>query len=108
MYGHTQGKDKARPRRAPQLPQKRSVAGRAFWQFGQVLVAAASGVGSVLAGSSLLTAFLKSRMLSPIALPNIGNLPGPKITSTITTMTMRCHGCKTLTPMFAVFSRARL
>ena len=52
-------------------------------------------------------AFLKSRTLSPTALPSIGSFPGPKITSTITTITMRCHGCRTPTPMFDI-SRPRL
>src|SRR5712691_6225096 len=102
---------------APQLPQNLSPTGTAPRQLGQARVAmvgaapigvtvigagavgasgGATAVAVVEAGDSAASlcssppvAFLSSRSPSPIALPSSGNLPGPKISRTITRITIR-------------------
>src|ERR1051326_408179 len=93
----------------PQLPQNLSSAGTLPRQLGQTLVAAVMGVtvavgaaggaatAVVLAAavpaslevSSPPVAFFNSLRPSPMALPSSGSLPGPKISRTITRMTIR-------------------
>src|SRR3954451_15979241 len=86
--------------RAPQLPQNLSPAGTLPRQLGQTSGTAAGLIGVTVAPapvataalvvalavpaslSSLPVAFFNSRRPSPMALPNSGNFPGPKINKT--------------------------
>src|SRR5437762_13313741 len=97
---------------APQLPRTLSAAATLERQLGHARDAAPIGVAvpeaavgaedvavvleatvpPSLASSPPPVARLSSRSPSPIALPNSGSLPGPKISRTMTRMTIRWPG----------------